>query len=258
MKEKIDLKKYSSIKIGPVVDVEIITEIDKKNETFFLIGGANNILVSPYPPPLAKLSKKFDYIKIEEGELIIGGATPTGKVVSFCKKNNIAGFEFLSRLPGTIGGAIKMNAGVKEYEIKNVLKWIKTYKGKIYKENLNLGYRKTDIKNIIYEAGFELKEGYNEILRQKLLSLRENQPKEPSAGSVFKNPPGNFAGKLIEDVGLKGYRVGDMAFSKIHANFLVNLGAGTFEEALNLIELAKKMVYEKYKIALEEEIIIVK
>ena len=253
----IDFKKYSSIKIGPVVRVKIIEEIDRKNEKFFLVGGANNILISPTPPPLAMLSKKFDYIKIENDELIIGAATPTGKVVSFCKKHNIGGFEFLGKLPGTIGGAVKMNAGVKEHEIKDILKWIRTYKGKIPKEKIKLEYRKTDIENIIYEAGFELKKGYCKNLHKRLLELRINQPKDPSAGSCFKNPKGDFAGRLIEAVGLKGKRVGNMAFSEVHANFLVNLGEGSFYEAIELIELAKNRVYEKFQIKLKEEIIII-
>ena len=257
MKKIVDFSRYSSIKVGPKVEVEIIEEISKKNEEFFLIGGANNILVSPNPPKLAKLSKKFDYIKIKNGELIIGAATPTGKVVSFCKKYNIGGFEFLSKLPGTIGGAIKMNAGVKEYEIKDVLKWIRTFEGIIKREDIKMEYRKSDIQNIIYEAGFELKNGFDNTLLKKLLNLRTNQPKLPSAGSVFKNPKGDFAGRLIENVGLKGYRVGNMAFSDIHANFLVNLGDGSFKDAITLINLAKEKVFKKYKTILKEEIIIV-
>ena len=256
MEKLIDFKKYSSIKIGPILKVKIIEKIDKDNEKYFIIGGANNLLVSKKPPPLAMLSKKFDYIKIKNNELIIGAATPTGKVVSFCKKYNIGGFEFLSKLPGTIGGAVKMNAGVKEYEIKNILKWIRVYKGKIYAKDLKLEYRKTDIKNIIYEAGFDIRFGFDFELLNSLINLRKNQPKYPSAGSVFKNPPKNFAGKLIEDVGLKGKRVGDIAFSDLHANFLINLGDGTFEDAIYLIKEAKKRVYEKYKIVLEEEIVI--
>ena len=256
MKKLIDFKKYSSIKIGPTIEVEIINKIDKKYEKYFLIGGANNILISNNPPPLAKLSKKFDYIKIVDDELIIGAATPTGKVVSFCKKYNIKGFEFLSKLPGSIGGAVKMNAGVKKHEIKDVLKWIRTYKGKINKEDINIGYRKTDIKNIVYEAGFKLEYGFDEKLLKELLILRKNQPNEPSAGSVFKNPKGDFAGRLIEAVGLKGKRIGDMEFSKIHANFLVNLGNGTFKDAIKLINEAKEKVFEKFGIKLEEEIII--
>ncbi len=257
MYTKIDFSRYSSIKIGPVVDVEMIEHIDQKYEKYFIVGKANNLLVSNDPPSLAVLSKKFDYIKIENDELIIGAATPTGKVVSFCKKFNIAGFEFLSKLPGTIGGAVKMNAGVKEYEINNVLLWIKTYRGVIPASNIQMQYRKTDIDSIVYEAGFKLTSGYSEPLRQKLLALRKNQPKEPSAGSVFKNPPGEYAGRLIEAVGLKGKRIGNMAFSPIHANFLVNLGGGTFDEALALINEAKERIFTRYEILLQEEIIIV-
>ena len=256
MKKLIDFSRYSSIKIGPKVEVEVIERIDPAYEELFLVGGANNLLLSPTPPPLAMLGKRFDFIRIEKDELIVGGATATGKVVSFCKRHDIAGFEFLSRLPGTIGGAVKMNAGVKEYEIKNVLQWIRTYEGVIPASELNLEYRKTDIDTIIYEAGFKLERGYNEDLRQELLKLRTNQPKEPSAGSVFKNPPQDYAGRLIEAVGLKGKRVGHMAWSDVHANFLVNLGGGTFEEAMELIALAKTKVYEKFGVKLQEEIVI--
>jgi len=256
MKRSIDFSKYSSIKIGPLCEVEVIKRIDRRYEELFLVGGANNLLLSPTPPSLAILGKNFDYIRIQEGELIIGAATPTGKVVSFCKRHDIAGFEFLAKLPGTIGGAVRMNAGVKEYEIKNVLRWVRTHKGKILAKDLGLAYRKSGIDSIVYEAGFTLQRGYSEKLRQQLLVLRSNQPKEPSAGSVFKNPPGEYAGRLIEAVGLKGKRVGNMAFSSIHANFLVNLGGGRYEEAMALINEAKERVMNRYKIELQEEIII--
>ncbi len=256
MKRVIDFRRCSSIRIGPKIEVEVIERIDPKYENRFLIGGANNVLLSPAPPPLAILGKTFDYIEVKEGELIIGAKTPTGKVVSFCKKHDIGGFEFLSKLPGTIGGAVKMNAGVKEYEIKDRLLWIRTYEGKIPASELGLTYRKSGIDSIIYEAGFKLLSGFDENLRQKLLALRSNQPKEPSAGSVFKNPPDEYAGRLIEAVGLKGKRVGNMAWSDRHANFLVNLGGGSYEDAIILIQEAKNRVLERFGILLEEEIIV--
>ena len=252
----IDFSRYSSIKIGPVVEVEVIDEIDAAFERYFLVGGANNLLVSPNPPPLAILGKKFDFIRIEDDTLIVGAATKTGRLLSFCKRHDIAGFEFLSKLPGTIGGAVKMNAGVKEYEIKNLLQWVRTHKGIIPASELRLEYRKSAIDSIIYEAGFRLDRGYSEALRQQLIALRNNQPKEPSAGSCFKNPPGDFAGRLIEAVGLKGHRIGGAAFSKVHANFLVNLGSATYEDAIALIELAKRRVFEEFGVMLQEEIII--
>jgi len=256
VKKRIDFSRYSSIKIGPICDVEVIERIDPEYEELFLVGKANNLLLSPAPPPLAILGKNFDYIRIQEDELVVGAATPTGKVVSFCRRHDIAGFEFLAKLPGTIGGAVRMNAGVKEYEIKNVLRWIRTHKGKILAKDLGLEYRKSSIDSIVYEAGFTLQRGYSEKLRQQLLLLRSNQPKEPSAGSVFKNPPREYAGRLIEAVGLKGKKIGNMAFSPIHANFLVNLGDGKYEEAMTLIKEAKEKVLDKYGIVLQEEVII--
>ncbi len=256
MKKRIDFSHYSSIKIGPVVDVELIEEIDSRYEEYFLIGGANNLLVSPAPPPLAMLGKSFDYIRIEGDELIIGARTATGRVVSFAKRHDIAGFEFLAKLPGTIGGAVKMNAGVKEYEIKDMLLWVRTHEGKIPANELGLAYRTSNIDSIVYEAGFKLQKGFDNDLLQKLLALRTNQPKAPSAGSIFKNPPGDYAGRLIEAVGLKGKRVGNMAISDMHANFLINLGGGTFDEAMALIDEAKRRVFEEFGIELREEVII--
>ncbi len=252
----IDFSKYSSIQIGPIAQVKIINKIEKTNENFTLIGGANNLLISNNPPKLAKLSKEFDYIK-EEGDLLyIGGATPSGKVVSYCKKRDIKGFELLQKLPGLIGGIIKMNAGLKEYEIFNNLIAIKTVNGYIKKEDIDFGYRYTNIKNIIYEGVFEKKDGFDKKLFEYFELLRKNQPTLPSAGSCFKNPPNSYAGKLLEECGLKGYRVGDVGFSNKHANFLVNYGKGTFEDAISLINLAKKRVFEKFGIELELEIVV--
>ncbi|WP_200762824.1 UDP-N-acetylmuramate dehydrogenase [Nitrosophilus alvini] len=255
-KKIIDFSKYSSIKIGPKVEVYIIEKIEKDNEQLFIIGGANNLLVSPNPPKIGILSKKFDYIKIKNDTLVIGGATPSGKILSFCKKHNIKGFEFLTKLPGTLGAMVKMNAGVKNYEIGKSLLWIRTYRGTVPKKEINIDYRITDIENIIYEAAFKIEYGFDTALQKKLLDLRKNQPKEPSPGSCFKNPPGDYAGRLIEAVGLKGYTVGGAAFSEIHANFLVNRGDASFEDAIKLIELAKKRVYEKFGIVLKEEVVI--
>jgi UDP-N-acetylmuramate dehydrogenase len=103
-------------------------------------------------------------------------------------------------------------------------------------------------------AKFKIHRGYDRALLQELASLRNNQPSDPSAGSAFKNPPNDHAGRLIEAVGLKGYRIGDMAWSDIHANFLVNLGNGTYQDAITLIELAKKRVKDTFGIPLHEEI----
>ena len=252
----IDFKQFSSIKIGKPVEVTLIEDLHYPAD-HYIIGGANNILLGDDPPPLMMLDKKFDYIKIEDGVLKIGAATPGGKVVSFCKKHGIAGFEFLSQLPGTLGGMVKMNAGLKEYEIFNDLLGIKTKNGEIPREAISYGYRHTNIKDVVFETTFSLQNGFSQEGIDLFKKMRSNQPKVSSAGSCFKNPPDDYAGRLIEAVGLKGNRVGDMEFSSVHANFLVNHGNGTYQDALLLIERAQKYVYEKFGIRLEREIIIV-
>lgn len=250
----IDFSKYSSIKVGQPTEVLMIEKDDVIPTDRYLIGGANNLLVSPNPPPLMMLSKDFSYIEEQEGFLEIGAAMPTGRILSYAKKHNIAGFEFCSKLPGTLGGMLAMNAGVKAYEIFNILHSIEIDGKWISKNNIAHGYRFASLSGIATAARFVLKKGFDQALLDTLLSLRSNQPHDPSAGSAFKNPEGDYAGRLIEGVGLKGFRKGDMAWSDIHANFLVNLGKGTFEDASFLIELAKSKVYKKYTITLKEEI----
>jgi len=253
--KKIDFSKFSSIKIGGEIDVYIFDACDTMNiKEAYLIGSCNNILIGDNPPPLMKLSKNYDYIQIQDGILKIGGATPSGKIASFCKKNNIADFEFVSHLPGTLGGLVYMNAGLKEYEIFNNLISILTCRGKFVKDEINYGYRYTDIDTPILEASFKITEGFDEEKVEMFKKMRSNQPSTPSAGSCFKNPEGDYAGRLIEAVGLKGIRKGDMEFSEEHANFLVNHGNGTFQDAIYLIKKAMKKVKEEFGITLELEI----
>jgi len=253
----IDFSKFSSIRIGPVVDVALIeNDIVPKERT--ILGAANNVLISPTPPPLMILSKEYDFIRLEDDGLHIGAATPGGRVVSFCKKNDIAHFEYLSKLPGTLGGMLKMNAGLKEYEIFNHLIAIRTMSGWIPKEDIEYGYRKTSINEVIFEALFEAEKGYSTERYEMFNQMRSNQPHEPSAGSCFKNPKGDYAGRLIEAVGLRGHRIGAMAFSEVHANFLVNMGGGTYEDALTLINEAQVRVKREFNIDLQCEVILIK
>jgi len=252
----IDFSKYSSFKIGPKVDVALIDKTTQLQDIkdYYLIGACNNVLISNNPPPLITLSKEFDYIKEENDKLIIGAATPSGKIASYVKKHNIANFEFLSHLPGKLGGLVFMNAGLKEYEIFNHLLAVKTLSRTSKKEELSYGYRYTDIDEPILEATFTLTRGFDEKKVAMFKKMRANQPSTPSAGSCFKNPEDDYAGRLIEAVGLKGYLKGDMCFSPQHANFLVNNGKGSFEDGLWLIKEAQKRVYEEFGKVLELEI----
>lgn len=256
MKTKIvDFSKFSSIRIGPIAEVVLI-ENDIVPLGYTIVGSANNVLVAPNPPPLMMLSKEYDYIKIQNNQLIIGAATPGGRVVSFCKKHNIAHFEYFSKLPGTVGGMIKMNAGLKEYEIFNYLIAVRTQEGWLPKEKIEYGYRKTSIKDVVFEAAFELHGGFSNERLEMFAQMRSNQPNEPSAGSCFKNPPGDYAGRLIEAVGLKGKRCGAMAFSEVHANFLVNYGGGTYDDAMELINEAQEKILKMFGIVLQCEVVI--
>jgi len=230
----IDFSKYSSIKIGQPIEVLMLEEDDTIPTDRYLIGGANNLLVSPAPPPLMMLSKDFATITQEEKMLTIGAAMPTGRIISYAK--------------------LAMNAGVKEYEIFNILHSIKINGEWVLAQEIEHGYRFAKLGGIATHARFEIQHDFSQKLLDDLLNLRANQPHEPSAGSAFKNPEGDYAGRLIEAVGLKGTRKGQMQWSNVHANFLVNLGGGTFEEAKSLIDLAKSEVLNRFDIKLIEEI----
>jgi len=255
MYKTIDFSKLSSIKIGPKTKVKLITEDNYNNE--ILIGRATNTLISPNATGLGILDDRYKYITIQNGTIRVGAKTQNRTLYSFCKKNNISGFEFLAKLPGTVGGTVKMNAGVKEYEISNLLISLKTASGIKPKEEFKFSYRYSDISEPVFEAVFELKYGFDTKLDEYLIKIRQNQPKDPSLGSVFKNPPGDYAGRLIEAVGMKGMKKGGISVSEKHANFFVNTGKGSFEDMICLIEEAKKRVFESFGIKLEEEIKII-
>jgi len=250
----IDFSKYSSIKVGQPIEILMLEKGDTIPKDRYLIGGANNLLISPNPPPLMMLSKDFANIEQDNDMLIIGSAMPTGRIVSYAKKHNISGFEFCSKLPGTLGGMLAMNAGVKSYEIFNILDSVAIEGKWVAKKDIKHGYRFAKLGGIVTAAKFRIVKGFDKVLLDELLSLRSNQPHDPSAGSAFKNPEGDYAGRLIEAVGLKGYRKGDMAWSEVHSNFLINMGNGTFDDAKYLIDLAKQKVFEVFDIELKEEI----
>ena len=239
------------------IEVLMLERGDEMPKDRMIIGHANNLLVSSNPPPLMMLSKDFSFMELEDEVLTVGCATPTGKLLSFAKKNNLAGFEFVSKLPGSIGGMVAMNAGVKSYEIFNILDAIKIDGIWVEKEKIEYGYRFAKLAGVATEVRFKVTKGFSIELLEELVSLRSNQPKTASAGSAFKNPEGDYAGRLIEEVGLKGVSRGAMQWSEVHANFLVNHGEGTFEEARYLLDLVKERVFKKFGIELQEEVQVV-
>ena len=253
--KEIDFSRYSSIKIGPKVDVLVINEIGDYKD-YQIIGRANNTLVGPNHPKFAILGEKFDYIKQVGDLLYVGCATSSGKLLTYTRNNDIANLEFLAKLPGNMGGLVKMNAGLKSWEVFNHIHSIKTKDGYIKKDDVEYSYRHTKLDSIVYEVVFNISKGFSKDRLKQFNKMRDNQPHIPSAGSCFANPKDDFAGRLIEKIGLKGLKKGDMSFSSQHANFLVNNGAGTYEDALYLINLAKSKIKEQFNIDMKVEIII--
>ena len=242
----IDFSKLSTIKIGSKIDVKIVNEDNYNNE--IIIGRASNSLVCS--GNIGILDDKYDFIEIIGDRLRVGAKTKNSKLYNFTRRHNISGFEFLSKLPGSVGGTIKMNAGMKSYEISDNLISING----IDKNNFEFGYRYSNIDFPIFWAEFEIKKGFNKKLVEMFSQMRNNQPKNPSLGSTFKNPKDDFAGRVIEAVGLKGVRFGGVEFNKIHSNFLVNINNGKCEDVIKAINEAKKRVFNEFGVNLQEEI----
>ena len=247
----------------------------KKQPPYTCIGNGYNLLVSPNAKHLVMLSPEFDYIvpksQTDSSEIIeVGGKTSSSSLFRFCKQHNLGGLEFLRSLPGSVGGLVKMNAGMKQYEIKDTL--LEVCINGIWRSDFALSYRSSDIEGIISAARFRLKKGFDSSLLAQFQAMRSTHPKEPSCGSCFRNPSGDYAGRLIEAVGLKGAKQNGVGFSPHHANFLVNFGVNStqikstqtnscqaeFADALAMIELAKKRVKERFGIELVPEVQIVR
>ncbi|MBZ4644237.1 UDP-N-acetylmuramate dehydrogenase [Deferribacterales bacterium Es71-Z0220] len=235
-----------------------------KNEKFFILGKGSNVLFSDnfFDGVVLSLKNLNRYALIDGSMLVSGAGCLLDDIVKFSISNNLGGIEDLSGIPGSVGGAVFMNAGAFDTEIKDVVDYVKTIdmSGKVTllkKNEINFTYRSSGLdKKIVVEAGFFLRKGANMYRREEILSKRwSKQPIDyPSCGSVFKRPKGNFAGTLIEGCGLKGYRVGNAKVSEKHANFIINLGGATSLDIYNIIQHVKDKVYNETGIMLEEEV----
>ncbi|SQB98970.1 UDP-N-acetylmuramate dehydrogenase [Helicobacter fennelliae] len=266
LSKTIDFATYSSLKIGGKNEVMILQTHDFSAQnldltldsihSFSIIGHAYNLLVSPKASNLVMLDKTFDYIYDCEDCIEIGAMTPSGKIYRFFKENDLFGLEFLKALPGSAGGLTKMNAGMKQYEIKDIM-LSACVNGK-WRDDIKLSYRNSNIQGIISAIRVRKIKGFRHHLIAEFNAMRRTHPKLPSCGSCFKNPPNHYAGKLLEEAGLRGFVYGNVALSQEHANFLVNLGDGSFDEAVELIALAQQKVFTLFGIWLEPEVKIIK
>ena len=277
-----DMSKHTSFKTGGKADFYIkaeskeeisgVVKFAKQNRIpIHIIGNGSNILVSDDGIRGIVLKIDLHGIKLQEQEEGVVVTVAAGeKVMALAQKllqNSITGFEELSGIPGTIGGAIKMNAGAHGREMKDIV-LSTTYineDGKIYEltnEEQEFTYRHSTFfehKYIILETKLLLQKGHKEQIEEKMQEFiqwrKDKQPLEfPSAGSTFKRGDNFITAKLIDDCGLKGYTIGGAQISEKHAGFIINKGDATSKDIFELIKYTKKKVFEQFKVRIEEEI----
>jgi len=285
-KENVSLKNYTTFKIGGPAKYFYIAKTEKdlilaikmakkKRLPFFILGGGSNLLFSDEGFDGLVIKIQDTKYKIEGTKIVTGAGTILGELINASVKAGLSGLEWAAGLPGTVGGAIRGNAGAFGKSISNIIKTITIFQSSEVKpqEISNLKRQECDFKYrdsifkrnknlIIISAVFQLKKGNKDEIKKKIkehLNYRkECQPLDfPSAGSIFKNPSGHFTGELIEKCGLKGKRIGDVKISEKQANFIVNLGKGKAKDVKKLINLARQEVKSKFGIVLEEEIEII-
>lgn len=263
------------IKVQNIEELKYILKISKhKNIPIQIVGNGTNLLVldGGIEGFVVKLElKDFKIKKSKEDILIIAGAGLSLATLSvIALKEELTGLEFLSGIPGTIGGAIKMNAGAYGGEMKDVVVKTKymTYDGKIKTLDLDehkFEYRKSvfsELQGIILETTIKLKRGNKKEIEEKIseyaASRKEKQPLEyPNAGSTFKRKGDIITAKLIDDAGLKGYNIGDAQVSEKHAGFVINKGKATAKDVLELTNYIKNQIKEKFNVEIELEILVV-
>lgn len=278
------MSKYTTMRVGGPCDCivfpdeiskikEVIDFCKNENITFSVIGNGSNLLVKDegIHGVVIKLGHRFSKIELD-GEYILAYAGATMPALSqLAKKNSLKGLEFACGIPGTIGGGVKMNAGAYGSQISDILyevtymdekEEIKTIKNK----DCSFGYRKSiftiNPNYVILSAKFKLERGNIDEIENKMkensLARKAKQPLEyPNFGSVFKRPEGYFVGKLVDDAGLRGYKIGGAQVSTKHTGFIVNVDNATCKDVLDLIGYVQTTVYNKFNVKLTPEVIII-
>lgn len=288
-KEKIffneSMKKHTTFKIGGPAEClikidkeenlkEILKFVNQNNLLITIIGNGSNVLVSDKGIKGITLMIQLEKIDVQEKneniQIIVGAGEKLGKLAQVCLQKEISGLEELSGIPGTIGGAVRMNAGAYSKEMKDIVKCVRCidYQGnekEFSNKEMEFEYRKSRLKEenyIITEVELILGKGKKEEIREKMNQYanyrKEKQPIEfPSAGSTFKRGSDFITAKLIDEAGLKGYSIGGAEVSTKHSGFIINKGNATERDVLELIKYVKDKVYDKFnkKIELEIEII---
>lgn len=274
------MKKHTTFRIGGPADYFVMPQSEEEAAAavavcreeqvpYSIVGNGSNLLVSDagYRGVVIQIFKEMSGVEAEGTRIRAQAGASLARIAGAALEAGLAGFEFAAGIPGTLGGACVMNAGAYGGEMKDVLVNVTVLdeSGRIRKlENaeLELGYRTSIIAKkgyIVLGAEIELKSGSQDEIRERMNELREKrvskQPLEyPSAGSTFKRPEGYFAGKLIQDAGLRGFRVGDAMVSEKHCGFVINAGEASAAEVDSLMRQVSERIQAQYGVALEPEV----
>jgi UDP-N-acetylmuramate dehydrogenase len=278
------MSKHTSFKTGGIADTlvipqslkelkETLSELSKMKSPYIIMGNGSNILVAEvgYRGTIVKIGDAFAQITVNGLELEAGAGALMSTVANAAMDAGLSGFEFASGIPGSIGGAVFMNAGAYDGEMKDIVKHVVvisedgTKELKLSADDMKFSYRYSALQNadyIVTRVKFSLTKGNKADIKAKMRELMEKRNAKqpvtlPSAGSFFKRPPGQFAGKLIEDAGLKGISVGGAKVSELHAGFIVNYDNASATDIIDLMNLVRNTVYDKFGVELEPEVRII-
>lgn len=279
-----DMREYTSYKAGGCADTLIIVEnteelkktlksINESGEAYIVIGNGSNTLITDkgFRGTVIKLGDAFDTVEAEGEKLICGAGALMSKAAKKALEKSLTGFEFASGIPGSIGGGIFMNAGAYGGELKDIVESVEIVKkdgstaANIKGCDMDFGYRHSILEetgDVVTKVVFKLSKGNADEIAETMSELtkrrNEKQPVQyPSCGSFFKRPEGHFAGKLIQDSGLKGAQIGGAQVSELHCGFIINKGGATASDILQLMEKVQSTVLEKYQVKLEPEVRII-
>ena len=249
---------------------KLISLFRKTENEFFVLGNGSNLLVSDrgYDGMILRIGSKMADIRVDGERIYVQAGALLSKVSKLALENGLTGMEFASGIPGSVGGGIVMNAGAYDGEMSYIVERVTVLNEsgeqmELDRDTMEFGYRTSVIKNrpfVVVEAVFKLQKGDKEAIRAKMDDFtarrREKQPLEyASAGSTFKRPEGYFAGKLIMDSGMRGFRIGGAQVSEKHCGFVINTGNATSEDIAELMSEVQERVKERFGVMLEPEVV---
>jgi UDP-N-acetylmuramate dehydrogenase len=281
LQRNVSMKELTSLGIGGTTDLlrirrhesipELLKLLDENGVVHRFLGGGSNLLVmdGELPFVVLQLGQPSPDVVIDGNMAIVDAAADLGKTVTFCAKQNLGGMEGLIGVPGTVGGALRMNAGAYGMQIGSYVREVTVYRaaeGKIEilrNEQISFEYRHTSFAPDDMMLAVKLalpSKPFQEILQGIRICNEKRRASQPlgqkSAGCIFKNPPGASAGRLIDELGLKGFSVGDARVSDRHANFFVNAGSACAADMLGLIGNVRERVAKEYGVNLENEVVV--